>query len=137
MILALDYGTRYIGLAITDPAGRLALRHSVIDQKKEEAITALKKILEKERVGTILVGVPISLSGKESQQTHITRDFIAKLKNELSNIEIKEVDETLTSWSADEQIRSEGGKKEDAHMEAARIILETYLTISNNRDMLL
>lgn len=128
MILALDYGTRYIGLAITDPDERFALRHSVIDQKQQPAIAALKKIVEGEKVETMLIGVPISLSGNESEQTHITREFIAEIKSALPSLEIKEVDETLTSWSADEQIKQEGGKKEDAHMEAARLILETYLT---------
>ena len=127
MILALDYGTRYIGLAISDPDERLALRHSVIDQKQQPAMATLKQIVDQERITTIIVGVPISLSGNESQQTHITRKFVAKLKEEFPTLAIKEVDETLTSWSADEQIRHEGGKKEDAHMEAARIILETYL----------
>lgn len=130
MILALDYGTRYIGLAISDPDERLALRHSVLDQKQQPGLAPLRKIIEQEKVTTLLIGVPISLSGNESKQTHITRDFITKLKAAFPEVEIKEVDETLTSWSADEQIRHEGGKKEDAHMEAARIMLEAYLTPS-------
>lgn len=131
MTIALDYGSRYIGIAITDPDEKIAVRHSVIDQKREEALVVLKKIVEEEGVQTVLVGVPISLSGKESQQTHITRDFITKLRAALpENIDIQEVDETLTSWSADEQIRHEDGKKEDAHMEAARLMLQAYLTES-------
>ncbi len=128
MILALDYGTRYIGIAITDPDENLALRHSVIDQKQHDVLSLLKKIIDQEKVGTILIGVPISLSGNPSQQTHLTRDFITKLQAGFPTLTIKEVDETLTSWSADEQIRQEGGKKEDAHMEAARLILQTHLT---------
>lgn len=125
--MSLDYGTRYIGVAITDPDERLALRHSVIDQKQQNALDALKQIIEQEKIDKLLVGVPISLSGKPSQQTQITRDFIATLQAEFPTLNIAEVDETLTSWSADEQIRQEGGKKEDAHMEAARIILQTFL----------
>lgn len=128
MILALDYGSRYIGVAITDPDEHLALRHSVIDQKKDDAFTAIKKIVANEKIDTIVVGLPISLSGNESQQTHVTRDFITYLRAALPAVTIKEVDETLTSWSADRQVKIEGGKKEESHMEAARIILETYLT---------
>ncbi len=129
MIVALDYGSRYIGVAITDPDSRLALRHSVIDQKKEDAFTTLAALVEKERVEKIIVGVPISLSGKESKQTHITRAFMEKLRQHLpSNVTVEETDETLTSWSADKRVKLEGGKPEEGHMEAARLILEAYLT---------
>ena len=128
MILCLDYGSRYIGVAITDPDERLALRHSVIDQKKDQALPILQTIIEKERVTTIVVGVPISLSGNESQQTKVSRKFIEKLKVAFPTLTIDEADETLTSYEAEQHIKAEGGKPGDAHAEAARLILKTYLT---------
>jgi putative Holliday junction resolvase len=127
MILCLDYGSRYLGVAITDPDERLALRHSVIDQKKKAALPVLQTIIEKERVTTIVVGVPISLSGNESQQTKVSRKFIEKLRTVFPSLTITEADETLTSYEAEQRIKAEGGKPGDSHAEAARIILEDHL----------
>lgn len=128
MIVAIDYGSRYVGLAITDPEGRLALRHSVIDQKKGNVFGLLRDILNKEKISKILVGVPVSLDGEETEQTHVSLVFIEKLQEELGEaIEILPVDETLTSVEAEQRLRAEGVKKEEAHAEAARIILEDYL----------
>ncbi|MEX2055079.1 MAG: Holliday junction resolvase RuvX [Candidatus Andersenbacteria bacterium] len=128
MILCLDYGSRYLGVAITDPDERLALRHSVIDQKQVAALPVLQTIIDKERVTTIVVGVPISLSGNESQQTKVSRNFIDMLKAAFPTLTFAEADETLTSYEAEQRIKAEGGKPGDAHAEAARLILETYLT---------
>jgi putative holliday junction resolvase len=128
MILCLDYGTRYIGLAITDDEERLAVRHSVIDQKQEAALAILEALIIADKVDTVLVGVPISLSGNESEQTKITREFITQLRQVVpENVTLKEVDETLTSFEADRRIAAEGGRKDDAHAEAARIMLDEYL----------
>lgn len=128
MILCLDYGDRHIGLAITDYEDKIALRYSTIDQKKEDALATIKNIVEKERVTTVLVGVPISLSGKESAQTRVSRQFIEKLQQALGDkIKIDEADETLTSVEAERHIRLEGGKSDESHAEAARIMLSDYL----------
>ncbi len=127
MIICLDYGSRYIGLAISDDEERLAVRHSVIDQKQTPALPVLAALVASEKVSTVLVGVPISLSGNESQQTKVTRDFIKQLREMLpAEVAIQEVDETLTSYEAEWRIAREGGNKDDAHAEAARMMLETY-----------
>lgn len=128
MILCLDYGARYIGLAITDPDEKIALRHSVIDQKQREAFDVLKNITESEKITTMLVGLPVSLSGNPSQQTHATVSFIKTLRQSLpTTITLKTIDEMLTSHEAQQHIKAEGGKPEEAHAEAARIMLEEYL----------
>lgn len=132
MILCLDYGTRYVGLAITDYDEKFAVRHSVIDQKQQPVLPLLANIIEQEKISTLLVGLPISLSGNESEQTQITRDFIKILKENFEGIPIKEVDETLTSSEAEQQVAFEGGKKETAHAEAARIMLTEYLSKQTN-----
>lgn len=126
--IALDYGSRYIGVAISDVDNRLALRHSVIDQKKVAAIEEIKKIVEGEKIGMVVVGLPVSLSGKPSEQTHATVDFIEKLRQALPReVQIDTADETLTSHEAEARVMAEGGSKNDAHAEAARLILEEYL----------
>lgn len=131
MIICLDYGTRYVGVAITDDDENLAVRHSVIDQKQAPALDSIPALVARERATKVLVGVPVSLSGNISEQTTITRDFITQLTHRLSHmtppVPVEEVDETLTSFEAERRITLEGGAKDEAHAEAARIMLETYI----------
>jgi putative Holliday junction resolvase len=127
-IVCLDYGERYIGVAITDPDEKIALRHSVIDQKKQAALDTVRGIVEQERVKKVLVGVPVSLSGNETEQTRVSLAFMEKLREALgSDVSVEHVDETLTSVEAEKIVRFEGGNKDDAHAEAARLMLEQYL----------
>jgi len=128
MILALDYGSRFVGVAITDGDERLALRHSVIDLKEKDVFVEVKKIVLEEKVEKILVGLPISLSGEDSEQTRKTRGFASGLKEVVGDeISVELVDERFSSKEAERRVALEGGKKEDAHAEAARLILESYL----------
>jgi putative Holliday junction resolvase len=128
IIACLDYGERYVGVALTDPDGRLALRHSVIDQKKQDALVGIVALVEKEEVERVLIGLPVSLSGRESTQTLITQQFIERLREKLpSEIAIQNVDETLTSVEAERRVKAEGSPSSEAHAEAARIMLEDYL----------
>lgn len=127
MIIALDHGERYIGVATTDDEGRLSLRHSTIDQKKDEALPAVKKIVEENEVKKILVGVPVSLEGEDTDQTHVALAFIEELRGEFPDITVEGADETLTSAEAMANIKLQGGNEKEEHEESARIILESYL----------
>ncbi len=128
MILALDYGSRYIGVAATDHEGKTPYRHSTIDGQQTNAFQKIKKIVEQEKMQKILVGLPVSLDGTYTQQTARTQTFISKLRQELGYAYVIEtVDETLTSVEAEKHIRFEGGDSAAAHSEAARILLEDYL----------
>jgi putative transcription antitermination factor YqgF len=132
MILAIDYGSRYVGLASTDPEGRLALRHSVIDQQHQDVFNALTKLINQERVAKILVGVPVSLDGEITDQTHVSLAFIEKLQACVGEaVEVISVDETLTSVEAEASVARDGVAKDEAHAEAARIMLAEYLRNSN------
>jgi putative Holliday junction resolvase len=127
-VLCLDYGERYVGVAITDADDRVALRHSVIDQHKQDALAVVRGLVTHERITKILVGVPIGLSGQETDQTLVSRGFIEKVRDAVGSVTmVEETDETLTSVEAARTIALEGGKKEDEHMEAARLMLAEYL----------
>ncbi|MEX0649928.1 MAG: Holliday junction resolvase RuvX [Candidatus Andersenbacteria bacterium] len=128
MYLSLDYGNRYIGIAATDSDGRIPYRYGVIDQKNQDPFNVLAEIIAKEHVTHILVGVPISLDGNETEQTHKTLEFIEKLRAVVDpDIDIEGVDETLTSIEAQQVLRHEGGDPKQEHSEAARLILSDYL----------
>lgn len=125
--LCLDFGERYVGVAITDVDGELALRYGVIDSKDDDVLDEAEAIVEEEDVSQILVGVPRSLSGEESEQTHACLAFIEDLRDRLPAMPIEEADETFTSLEAERIVAAEGGEKEEAHAEAARLMLESYL----------
>lgn len=128
MIICLDYGQRYVGVAITDSDGKIPLRHSVIDRKQQDVISAVRDLVEKEKAHLVLVGVPVSLDGTESAQTKVSRDFIVLLQALLGDqAKVEPVDERFTSKEAERCVRAEGGKPTDAHAEAARLMLESYL----------
>lgn len=114
-ILGIDYGTKYIGLAIADEQIKIAHPYLVIESKIQNFILAeLKKIIEKEKITKIVVGRPIGLSGNISEQTKITDEFINFLKNNLS-ISVENFDERFTSKMT-----------EGEHSGAAAIILQDY-----------
>lgn len=128
MYLCLDYGDRYIGVAGTDTDGTLPHRLGVIDQKLEDWQPKTRDMIRNNQTKKILVGLPIGLSGQETDQTRKTKDFVDQLRRSFGNeVEIATVDETLTSVEARRRLETEAGRPEDEHAEAARIMLEEYL----------
>lgn len=128
MILCLDYGSRYIGLAITDPDGHFTLRYSTIDQKQQDAFLAIASMIQKECIKKVVVGLPLNLKGQHTQQTRETQAFIDKLQQTLGDrLTIEPIDETLTSVEASKRITIEGLPQSEEHAEAARLMLEDYL----------
>src|SRR5688572_24760575 len=109
VVLCLDYGERYVGVAITDVDGELALRYSVIDRKDDDVLDEVEAIVEEEDVSKIVVGVPRSLSGEESDQTHVCLAFIEDLRDRLPVVPIEEADETFTTLEAERVVAAEGG----------------------------
>ena len=128
-IIALDYGERYVGVALTDSDNRMALRHSVVDQKKQDIEKVLESLIEEEDVERVLVGVPLSLSGEETNQTHVSLQFIERMRTLFEDVDIEGVDETLTSVEAERRIKSEGAKPIESHAEAARMMLEDRMRL--------
>ena len=113
-ILALDYGKRRMGVAITDPDQTVAFPRDVL---KGGDLVALKRLIQEEKIELILVGLPVALSGEKTAQTRETEGFIEKLST--LGVPIQTMDERWTTVQADRT----GG--DDAV--AAQILLKTYL----------
>lgn len=128
--LALDIGDRYIGVAATDHTDPIAYRYTTIDRRAVDVFTELSEVLVKTGATTVVVGVPYHVEdGSETNQTAKTREFIASLRTASSNlVNIIEVDETLTSREAKQTLQTEGADSSQEHAEAARIILQEFLT---------
>lgn len=128
-IMALDIGTKRIGIALSDYLLMLANGHSYIARNPEfDAIEQIYKIAKENNVKKIVAGIPYNMDGTEGAQAQDCRDFASKIKD----FEIIFEDERLTSDTAEENLRSRkiDFRKEKGlvDMESARIILEQYLS---------
>ena len=133
-VLAIDYGSKRVGLAISDELRMLARPIGVLENTNRLQKEILS-LIEKENVGCVLLGLPRTLSGTDSEFTTTVRSFGEKLFTKLDaiNIEHHYHDERLTSVMAIANIAEQGlskSKREEKYRrdeEAARIILQEWL----------
>lgn len=126
--MALDVGTKRIGIALSDYLLILANGHSYIQRQPEnEAVSNILKIAQENNVKKIVVGLPLNMDNTEGFQAKDCREFAKKL----SGYEIIFEDERLTSDEAEENLRN---RKADfrkdkglVDIESACIILRQYL----------
>lgn len=119
-ILAVDYGTKNIGLAWTDTTLGVVLPYGVVKN-----ITELVKLIKSEATDQIVVGFPISLNGEEGKNTQRVKEFIFKLQKQI-NVPVKIFDERYSSQAAD--ALGEGVSRDE---KSAMVILEGYIQKSN------
>lgn len=104
-ILALDFGTRRIGLAVSDPLGITAQGLPTLLRKNKKADLAhLTEVLVQHNIREIVVGLPLRLSGAESSSTEKARDFAELLRKEYS-LPVHLWDERFTSVEANRVLR--------------------------------
>jgi len=137
-ILGTDYGSKRIGIAISDPDGRIASPERVLAGRGSvaadaDAVLAVARELE---ATEIVVGLPLHMDGTESDQTRLTRAFIQALASKAPG-PVREWDERLTSAAADALLVERGltRKKRKARHDAlaAQIILTGYLRARQNK----
>ncbi len=135
-VLAIDYGSKRIGLAISDEMRILARPIGVVNQSLT-AIDELLKIIETEGVGTVILGLPKALGGGDTEMTTEVRTFAERLFPRLENIGVAHqfYDERFSSVIAasnirDQQLSQSKRKQKYRHdEEAARIILQEFLDL--------
>ncbi len=129
-IMSIDYGTVRIGLALSDPLQIIANPFKVIQNSGEEVFSEINSIIKSEKVGKIIVGLPVNLEGKDTKKTTEVRDFFEKLKNRIS-IPIIYWDESYSSAEAEEMLKKMGKSIKESRKVvdkfAASIILKSYL----------
>ena len=130
--ISLDIGDVRIGVARSDIMGLVATPLEVIDRKKIKSVKRIAEILNENNTKSLVVGIPKSLDGTEKRQAEKVREYIEKLKKNIEGLEVFEVDERLTTVSADRML-TDGGKKGAIEKRkvvdkiAAAIILQTFL----------
>ena len=121
-IVALDHGTVRTGVAVCDETGTVARPLTVVQRVGTEAgFASLLALLETEAPGRIVVGLPLSLDGREHGQARAVRAFTARLSAAVE-VPVELVDERFTTKLADQRGGSAG---RDAR--AAATLLEDYL----------
>jgi putative Holliday junction resolvase len=134
MILAIDYGTRKIGLALSDETNKFAGTLPVLKVKNDnEGIEGIQMILKNiSPITQVVVGLPVGIDFKPTQMSNIVMAFAEKLKSSIDpKINITFTNEVLSTKQA-EKGRSRKFKKEKSDSEAARIFLQEYLDHINN-----
>jgi putative Holliday junction resolvase len=126
VIFAIDFGTKKLGIAITDPSRKMAMPIAVIPA----SIPDLQKILEKYKPAGIVIGLPINMDGTKGAQGELVEKFAEKLQR-LFGLPILLQDERLTTKAAGNALRILGlnRKQRDSRDDqvAACMILETVL----------
>jgi putative Holliday junction resolvase len=131
--LGIDYGTKRIGLAISDPSGSIASPLGTVAVKgslAEQARAVLQAAAKYDDIGTCVVGLPLNADGTEGPQARLTRSFAAALQDVLAK-PTHLWDERLSSVAADELLRAGDltRKKRKARHDriAAQVILQSFL----------
>ncbi len=129
--LALDIGHKRIGVASCDRLEVAANPHSVIPAGAAAA-AAVSKLVESEEADGVVVGLPLSLDGKERESCEMARRFIARLKP-LVKVPIMTFDERMTSRIAESSLIEAGmrreKRKEIRDAVSAALILKTFLDV--------
>jgi putative Holliday junction resolvase len=129
--LGIDFGSKYVGLAIGEVGLSMAMPLKTIPaQPAEELFKALSELASTESLAGFVVGLPINMDGSEGPAAKICRDFTRQLA-ERTNLPVEMADERLSSWEAEGRL-IEGGlkpseRKDRVHAVAAKIILEHFL----------
>ena len=136
-IIALDVGSKRVGMAMADPLGLFAQPLGTFSPG--EALEELKRCQEKEPLATVVVGWPLTEAGEEGWATDRVQEFINRIKKILPAVQLIKMDERYTSEMAREVIRSgakprmAGTSKGRLDTAAAGIILQDYLDEVRNR----
>jgi putative Holliday junction resolvase len=133
-ILGIDYGTRRIGLALSDPTATIAQPLPTLTRRqgKRPPVAAIAELVRKHQAAEIVLGLPLSLAGEETDWTAEVRAFGAKLAA-TTGVTVSYLDERMTSVLAEQTVRSLGLKRSERERKdridatAALLILQAYL----------
>ncbi len=135
-IIALDYGQKRTGIAVTDPLQIIA--NSLETVRSADVIAFLKQYTEKEKVDAFVVGYPRQMNNTPSESVKYIDPFIALLNKTFPGKEVFLMDERFTSKIAVQTMIAGGVKKKDRQDKglidaiSATIILQSYLEYRSN-----
>lgn len=135
-ILAIDFGLKRTGIAVTDPLKIIATPLETVPT--DNLINWLKAYLAKEKVERLVVGMPVNLDQSDTHNTRPAKKFVEQLKHHFPGFPISLEDERFTSKIAQQTMVMGGMKKKDRREKSnvdkisASIILQSYMARSGN-----
>lgn len=130
-LLAIDYGTKRTGLAVTDPEQIIATALETVPT--HNLMSYLKNYLDREQVEAFVVGMPKGLDNQDTNSTSHVKGLIKRLNKEFPGIPVYEHDERFTSVMAMQALLMGGSSKKDRREKgnldkvSATIILQSYM----------
>lgn len=133
-VLAIDYGERRLGLAVSDEAGEFAFPAGTLERRgAKRDLEALRALAAKRGIGRVVVGLPLHLDGRAGKEARAAEAFAAVL-GEATGLPVETCDERWTTHEAERSLREQGlvGKRGRRRREivdavAATLILRSYL----------
>lgn len=133
-ILGLDFGSKTVGVAVSDPTGTIATGLEIVRREREsklrQTLSRIEEIITEYDVTKIVLGLPVNMNGSEGDRVIKTKAFAEDLSRR-TGLEIIFVDERLTTVEADEVMNELNirGKERKEHVDriAAAFILQSYL----------
>ena len=119
-ILSIDFGERYLGIAVRTEKTRIPIAINVVDSKNDKPISVVKKYVNEYQIQIIVVGYPIGLNNSQNRMTNLVDQFINEL--DTLNLEVHKIDERLSSKLF------ENNKSDRVDDLSALEILESYLS---------
>ena len=130
-ILAIDYGRKRTGLAVTDSLRIIATALDTVETLS--LLSYLNAYIKKETVDEFVIGMPKTLRNEDSETAPLVRKFIVELKAAFPEKSVHEVDERFTTSMAQQAMIKGGMKKSDRQVKGAAdkisavIILQSYM----------
>jgi putative Holliday junction resolvase len=132
--LGIDYGERRLGIALSDPTGTIARPLTTLHRRpgKRPPVQAILELCAEHAIDAIVVGLPLTLAGDDSDWTREVREFAARLEVRAAR-PVTLVDERMSSVRAEQAVRSIGlrrharEEKERVDASAAALILQAHL----------
>ncbi len=130
-IIAIDYGKKRTGLAVTDPLRIIATALDVVES--QSLLSYLKAYFEKEQVDTVVIGLPKSLKNEETEMTVLVRAIASQIEKTFPGKPVHFLDERFTTVIAHQSMIASGMKKKDRRVKgnadkiSATIILQDFL----------
>jgi len=120
--IGLDYGKKRVGMAVSDEEKKLAFpKKTIINTGRKNLLREIAKTVSEENIAEMVIGLPVTFSGKDSTQTKDVKDFIEDLRN-FFDIPIHAENEIFTS-----KLAEENSPLKTADSSAAALILQSYL----------
>jgi putative Holliday junction resolvase len=126
-VLALDYGSARCGCAVSDPTGTIVTPIAEVERPaSRRGMLALTQLVQEREVERVVVGLPLSLRGEDTEQTRETREFAERLARRLGDgVPVELHDERFTTRMAQ---RMEGAPSTSEDSRAAAFMLESWMS---------